>query len=151
MSRLSKGQPITYDFLADLENKINILTRRVNNIDRQNDDDNSNKNVQFVGSMLNGKNITFLAGFRKINVTEGKTIFNEFVKFDTTFAQVPLVTATLYAVQNKDGDSGEMPYATLLITETNRSGFNVKLHMVEGVTTNKDVRINYIAIGRSST
>jgi len=150
MSRLSTGQPITYDFLADLENKVNALTKSVSIIEQTNSRKNQNIKV-FGRSVGNANNVVVDAGFRVIGGGNEKTTFNETIKFDTQFAQEPLVVATLHNPKDKGGEDETSPYATILIGYVSTSGFNLRIQMMSGSTANKDLRINYIAVGRGST
>ena len=150
MSRLSTGQPITYDFLADLENKVNALSKSISNIEQTNS--RKNQNIKVAGRNIgNANNVVIDAGFRVIGGGNQKTTFNENIKFDTQFAQEPLVVATLHNPKDKGAEDENSPYATILIGYVSTSGFNLIIQMMSGSTANRDLRVNYIAVGKGST
>jgi len=150
MSRLSTGQPITYDFLADLENKVNVLTKSISNIQQANS--TTNQNIKVAGRNVgNANNVVIDAGFRVIGGGSQNTTFDETIKFDIQFAQEPLVVATLHNPKDRGGEDETSPYATILIGYVSTSQFNLRIQMMSGSTANRDLRVNYIAVGKGST
>jgi hypothetical protein len=155
MSKLSDGQPITYDYLSGLEEDIAKLTRAVNKLG-QNIDENNNGPVLKIrggsGSGLKGaKNVTVFTDRISVLETDNAVVEGE-VKFNgVSFEGQPVVVATLLNSNKKDDDQSP-PYAVITIGNINKNGFDYRIQMIRGTKTNKrTLLVNYIAVGKTST
>lgn len=155
MSKLSDGQPITYDYLSGLEEDIARLTRAVNKL-RQNADDDDKAPVLKIrggsGSGLgNAKNVTVFTDKISVIETDNAVVEGE-VKFSgINFAGAPIVVANLLNANKKDDDQAP-PYAVITIGNIHKNGFDYRIQMIRGTKTNKrTLLVNYIAVGKTST
>jgi hypothetical protein len=151
MSKLSDGQPLTYDYLKGLEEDITRLTQSVNSINQQLRLENAN--INFSGGKGSGSrgatNVT--VHIDRVTITENNSpVVVGNVKFDgVEFSAIPTVVANLLA--STDGDNENSPYAVLTIQNITRTGFGYRIQMIRGNTNARDLVVNYIAVGKTST
>jgi hypothetical protein len=155
MSKISDGQPLTYDYLKGLETDIANLTNSVNSINQnlQNDNQAAKINIRGGSSAFKGaKNITVLVDQESVQESN-KAVAEGSVKFSGVgFTAPPVVVANLLNASKKI-EKQSPPYAVLTIGNISNTGFDYRIEMIRAATgTNSRVLlVNYIAVGPTST
>jgi len=150
MSKLSDGQPLTYDYLKGLEEDIIRLSKNVTSINKQLTLENAN--INFSGGKDSGSsgatNVT--VHIDKVTVIgETGPVIRGNVRFGgVKFSAAPIVVANLLNQSKLDEDS---PYAVLTINNITQTGFNYRIQMIRGATNTRLLLVNYIAVGQTST
>lgn len=156
--RLVQGQPLTYEYLADIEKQVDTLSGRIATLFRNINLRTAIQDITvLVDNMKRGtrnanepNNVQVLAGAYKIAFTGNpRPVVFQTVRFDRAFKAEPIVVATV-ADQGDTGARGaNVAFATVTIGEVSHTQFNFKVEMIRQGTniTRGDLQLNYIAIG----
>ena len=159
MSRLSEGQPLTYDYLSQIEKELDELKGTVAGLVgvTKGIDDLQNVYVRIdnKGGLRNAtqpSNVMTIAGTRVLTFAGGssKSIYDE-VQFDVGFSTIPIVVATIQdpTAAGKKVSSSDIAFATVTIGDINKNKFFYKVELIKstGNIASGDLKVNYFAIG----
>ena len=157
-NRLAEGQPLTYDYLAQIENELDTLRAEIRklrgNVNALQDITVLYDNKASIGNAKKPNDILVIAGSDPI-VFQGapRTKIFQNVKFDSSFAELPLVVATVQDPGSQGRGGANVAFATVSLGKVSRTDFWFKVELVKstGNIQNNDLRVNYIAIGKRQT
>lgn len=155
--RLVQGQPLTYEYLQDLERQVDNLQRNVSNllgrVKREEELQNLSVLIDYKKGYKNARtppNVQILAGSLKISFTgNARPVIFQKAYFDRGFAVEPVVVATVHDPERL-GASDKVAFATVTIGDVTPKAFEFKVEMIrqgQNIMSN-DLYLNYIAIGR---
>lgn len=148
MSNLSinDGEPITYDLLAEMIKRINSLDAKINANRRA-----ASQKITVAGPQFKAiNNITMICDSFIFEV--GQKQANKLtIKFPAAnFGAVPHVVATVADLDAGKADVTNAPYATISIGKVTKSQFDCRVDLIKVSAKNTQLKVNYIAIGKSS-
>lgn len=145
---LSPGEPITYDFLQQVVERINSIESRMNDVAGR---AAIRQNVRVLGSGFRiADTITIVSGTRVISLANGNNI-RPFITFDLSggFQSIPNVVASISDIDAAGPDVLDQPKGMLSIGTVRKDGFQIRLDLVAVNPKNTQIKVNYIAIGKA--
>lgn len=144
---LSPGEPITYDFLQQVVERINFIESRISHTAAA----AIRQNVRVLGSGFRiADSITIVSGTKVISLANGNNI-KPFITFDLSggFQSIPNVVASISDIDAAGPDVLDPPKGMLSIGTVRKDGFQIRLDLVSVNPKNTQIKVNYIAIGKA--
>jgi hypothetical protein len=144
---ITDGEPLTYDFLKSLYDRITSLESRISV-----NDNKKNQKIQVFGKGLQKlSEVIILCGTEIFDVGEKQE--NKFnVKFDgANFGDVPHIVATVADTRGRRNNLSGTPYATISIGSVTKGNFECRVDVIKTDAKNTQLQVNYIAIGKGTT
>lgn len=159
VDRLAQGQPLTYDYLADIEGEIESLKTRLTRLSNRINNEIEEQNITVLldktlatNTPVKPNNIQVIAATIPIQFSGGgkKAVLFDKRNFDRAFSETPIVVASLSDPQPLRQDGSTIAMATITIGHVSPTLFNYKVEMIRSnqAFRSRDLYLNYIAIGK---